>query len=100
MGILQSGTKLSAQWDKLFPGDAIAALDDAVERLAADILHDVKWRPLVLAAGMKLHDVGMLELLEDGDLALERAVAATLAVKLAAMSLMATLRRSPDGARR
>ena len=62
---------LLADLDDFLPGEADPSGHDPVERLAFDIFHREKRRSFVSAAREQADDVGMLQLLEDVDFALE-----------------------------
>ena len=81
--VLQRVAQLPAQREDLLPGEpavavaqglageAAAAFEDDVERLALDVLHDEEGRLLVVAGADQADDVRVLELLEDAGFAFE-----------------------------
>ena len=70
-GVLQGGAELLAQFDHFLPGHAAAPAHHLIERFAVDKLHGEITHALILAGAVEADDVGMIHLLENGDLTLE-----------------------------
>ena len=71
VGVLQGGAELLAELNDFLPRQPAPAAEPVLQRLALDELHGEKRSALVPAGGVEADDIGVLELFEDGGLALE-----------------------------
>src|SRR5947207_108219 len=71
VGMLQGSTHLLADLDNSFPGEPVAARQQAVERFDLDVLHRIVRCTIEFTGEIKANNVGMVKLLENRSLALE-----------------------------